>query len=81
MFIYSMRASTIKFFGVICIALVGLIALIAVVPSYISSNGTVEVGISDLEGKSYNYDKMKNEYDECKRNLEKATQEVSSNES
>ena len=60
MFIYSMRASTIKFFGVICIALVGLIALIAVVPSYISSNGTVEVGISDLEGKSYNYDKMKN---------------------
>ena len=27
------------------------------------------------------YDKMKNEYDECKRNLEKTTQEVSSNES
>ena len=59
MFIYSMRASTIKFFGVICIALVGLIALIAVVPSYVSSNGTLEVGISDLESKSYNYDKMK----------------------
>ena len=27
------------------------------------------------------YDLMKNEYDECKRNLEKTTQEVSSNES
>ena len=27
------------------------------------------------------HEKLKNEYDECKRNLEKATQEVSSNES
>ena len=27
------------------------------------------------------YNLMKNEYDECKRNLEKTTQEVSSNES
>ena len=27
------------------------------------------------------YDLMKNEYDECKRNLEKTSQEVSSNES
>lgn len=27
------------------------------------------------------YNLMKNEYDECKRNLEKATQEVSSSES
>ena len=60
MFVYSMRASTIKFFGVICIALVGLITLIAVVPSYVSSSGTVEVGVSDIEGKNYNYDKMKN---------------------
>ncbi len=63
MFIYSMRASTIKFFGVICIALVGLIALIAVVPSYVSNNGMVEAGISDVESKSYSYDKMKSEGD------------------
>lgn len=27
------------------------------------------------------HEKLKNEYDECKRNLEKATQEISSNES
>lgn len=63
MFIYSMRASTIKFFGVICVALVGLIALIALVPSYVSNNGMVEAGISDIEGKSYSYDKIKSESD------------------
>ena len=63
MFVYSMRASTIKFFGVICIALVGLIALIAVVPSYVGNNGMVEAGISDVDSKSYTYDKMKNEGD------------------
>ncbi len=63
MFIYSMRASTIKFFGVICVALVGLIALIAVVPSYVGSNGMVEAGITNVDGKSYNYDKIRNEGD------------------
>ncbi len=63
MFVYSMRASTIKFFGVICVALVGLIALIAIVPSYVASNGMVEAGISDAEGKSYNYDKIKSAED------------------
>lgn len=63
MFIYSMRASTIKFFGVICVALVGLIALIAIVPSYVSNNGMIEAGISDLEAKSYSYDKIKSEGD------------------
>ena len=63
MFIYSMRASTIKFFGVICVALAGLIALIAVVPSYVSSSGFVEAGISDLDGQSYNYGKIKGKDD------------------
>ena len=32
MFIYSMKASTIKFFGIVCVALAALIALIAFVP-------------------------------------------------
>lgn len=59
MFIYSMRASTIKFFGVICVALAGLIALIAIVPSYVSRDGMVEAGISNLNGQSYNYGKIK----------------------
>ncbi len=38
MFIYSMRASTIKFFGIVCVALAALVALIAFVPAYASGN-------------------------------------------
>ena len=34
MFVYSMRASTLKFVGVVCVALAALIALIAFVPTY-----------------------------------------------
>lgn len=34
MFIYSLRASTLKFFAVICVCLVGIITLIAFVPAY-----------------------------------------------
>ena len=34
MFIYSLRASTLKFFAVVCVALVTLITLIALVPAY-----------------------------------------------
>lgn len=61
MFIYSVRASTIKFFGVICVALAGLIALIAFVPNYVSDN-TVATGASG-ESKSYSYDKIKSAND------------------
>ncbi len=38
MFIYSMKASTIKFFGIVCVALVALITLIAFVPAYASGS-------------------------------------------
>lgn len=34
MFIYSLRASTLKFFAVICVSLAALIALIAFIPAY-----------------------------------------------
>lgn len=34
MFIYSLKASTIKFFGVICVAMAALITLIVFVPTY-----------------------------------------------
>lgn len=45
MFIYSMRASTIKFFGIVCVALAALVALIAFVPAYASGNaGTTNNG-------------------------------------
>ncbi len=57
MFIYSMRASTIKFFAVICVALVTLITLIAFVPTF----DTGSVAVSD--GVSYSYEKIKSNED------------------
>ncbi len=60
MFVYSMRATTIKLVGVICVALTILITLIAFVPTYaISSDGTEGV---DAEV-SYRYDKIKDQED------------------
>lgn len=34
MFVYSLRANTLKFFGILCVALVVLITLIAFIPAY-----------------------------------------------
>lgn len=59
MFIYSMRANTIKFFAVICLALTALIALVAFVPTYITGDDTAQVGVEA----SYNYEKIKNNED------------------
>ncbi len=58
MFIYSMRANTIKFFAVICLALTALITLIAFVPTYVSED-SVQAGV-DV---SYNYEKIKSNDD------------------
>ena len=55
MFVYSMRASTIKLVGVICVALTVLITLIAFVPTYSVSGNTAD---ADAEV-SYSYDKVK----------------------
>ena len=49
MFIYSFRAGTVKFFGVLCVTLVALITLIAFVPSGgadVTTGATGEVTIS-----------------------------------
>ena len=70
MFIYSMKASTIKFFGIVCVALVALITLIAFVPAYASGNdspkqeeqGGVQVDVSQDNGGetvSIKYEKVK----------------------
>jgi hypothetical protein len=40
MFIYSLRASTLKFFGIIAVTLAALIAIIAFVPVYTEGNLT-----------------------------------------
>ena len=57
MFVYSMRASTIKLVGVICVALTVLITLIALVPTYtLSSQTSANAGDHTV---SYTYDKIK----------------------
>ena len=66
MFIYSFKASSIKFFGILCVALAALIALIAFVPAYAgeqsANNGGVAVGVPEAESGvtvSIRYDKVK----------------------
>lgn len=72
MFIYSLKASTIRFVGIVCIALAALIALIAFVPTYASGGNTTDAPAANLsdetgaaadtagdEGVTYRYDKVK----------------------
>lgn len=69
MFVYSMKASTIKFFGIVCVALVALITLIAFVPAYASGKDTpksdgggVQVDVPEGEQEqsvSIKYEKVK----------------------
>lgn len=56
MFIYSVKAKTIKMFGLICVALVGVIMLAAFVPEYISTSA--ETGSSEI-----NYSRIKSNED------------------
>lgn len=59
MFIYSLRASTIKFFAVICVALVGIITLIAFVPAYGQDSSAVSKdGVIDYSGVKTNEDRI-----------------------
>ena len=57
MFIYSLRASTLKFFAVVCAALAVLIALIAFVPTY---GETIDADAAESE---IRYDKIKTNED------------------
>ena len=59
MFIYSLRASTLKFFGIIAVTLVALIAIIAFVPVYMEGGvQDTPAGVTDKEV-SYSYDKVR----------------------
>ena len=65
MFIYSFRAATLKFFGIIAVTLVALIAVIAFVPVY-AQGGTANTGntTTDVQGSmEYSYDKVKTSAD------------------
>ena len=55
MFVYSLRAGTVKLVGVICVALTVLITLIAFVPTY-SMDDSAMTGAAAV---SYSYDKVK----------------------
>ena len=59
MFVYSFKASTLKFFGVICISLVLLIALVFLIPTY-SKDTTAEIA---LFNENISFDKVKNASD------------------
>ncbi len=62
MFIYSFRAGTIKFFGIICVALAALVALIAFVPTYAQDNAPIVDAAVKGDGDGsidYSYDKIK----------------------
>lgn len=66
MFIYSFKASSIKFFAVICVALAALITLIAFVPAYAGGDSAIPGGVAvdAPEAESgptvtYRYDKIK----------------------
>ena len=53
MFIYSLRAGTVKMIGVLCVALTILITLIAFVPTYVAGGEFVEPAAN------YSYDKVR----------------------
>ena len=60
MFVYSLRAGTIKLVGVICVALTVLVTLIAFVPTYTVSSQT---STNPDQAVSYRYEKVKNAAD------------------
>lgn len=64
MFIYSVRAGTLKFVGVVCVALVALITLLAFMPAISGLDGTDTVDGTATSGKqSIRYDKVKDAED------------------
>lgn len=66
MFIYSFRAATLKFFGIIAVTLVALIAIIAFVPVYAEGSNTNKIDATvgaDSETVNYSYDKVKDTSD------------------
>ena len=60
MFVYSLRASTLKFFAVICVALTAIVTMITFIPGYDGGNaGYITTGTK----KEINYSKIKTNED------------------
>ncbi|MBQ9079931.1 MAG: DUF4830 domain-containing protein [Clostridia bacterium] len=66
MFVYSVRAGTLKFVGVICVALVALITLIAFVPNIDGAIIDTDVGTATSGEQTVRYDKVKSAEDVAK---------------
>lgn len=63
MFIYSFKASTLKFLGIISITLVALIAIIVFVPVYAEGAGAISTGAVSSGEATVRYDKVKSAAD------------------
>ncbi len=64
MFIYSFRAATLKFFGIIAVTLAALIAVIAFVPVYAQGGkGNADTPANSQVAEKYSYDKVKSSAD------------------
>lgn len=63
MFIYSFKASTLKFLGIISVTLVALIAIIVFVPVYAEGAGSVSTGAVASGETTVRYDKVKSAAD------------------
>ena len=61
MFIYSVRAGTLKFFGVLCVALVCLITLVSFIPS--ADQNVTDTSVTSESTQTVKYDKIKSEGD------------------
>lgn len=59
MFIYSVRAASLKLLGIIAVTLAALIAIIVFVPVYTEGNGGQTNAVVNSNSADYNYDKIK----------------------
>ncbi|MBE6703381.1 MAG: DUF4830 domain-containing protein [Ruminococcaceae bacterium] len=60
MFIYSMRAGTLRFFGIVFVALIGLVALVAFVPELQPAAATESEAV---ESETVSYEKIRSNED------------------
>ncbi|MBQ8408294.1 MAG: DUF4830 domain-containing protein [Clostridia bacterium] len=63
MFIYSFRATTLKFLGIVSVTLAALIAIIAFVPVYVEDGQTVNTAVDAADAVDYSYDKVRSAAD------------------
>ena len=67
MFVYSIRATTIKFFGVVCVALATLITVIAFLPGYVAQGDDMATGAQGEDAIAViSYEKVKTAEDAAK---------------